>query len=1034
MVEAGERYVIFERAFMSSRLEGARAVSYPSLIGSSAAFALAALARNPESGDAPFVLAVTDGLPDADRLMDDLSLIERETGVRSLMFPPALEDDAPTAAARIRAASALGAYGIRPYPLVMVAPFAALIGGMPDARRAEAVSMKLRPGGDSPLFADVLSCLAKGGYTRTSEVSALGEYSVRGGIVDFWPPAPGGPTRAEFFGDDLESLRSFNPATQTSTGRLDEADISPVDLGGGEEKGSIVSALPERCIAVWLEYLKCPEHLPEIAAASRVVYTGEPAPAGVPVAKFQTSPLPGFAELGIESARHPEILEAQRLRLKAHLAAARKKGVLVIEDEELSGGFEIDGLAIATKSDRIFAHRRVSRAMPSKVASLSRMSGVDDIQPGELVVHASHGIGRFLGSTEIASGDTRVEVFELEYDGGRKLHVPVAHAHLLSRYVGVKGAEAKLHKLDGRRWTRERQGAEKSVMDLAARLLDVQARRAAIPGFSYDIDPPGLEMFEKAFPYEETADQTAAIAAVKADLAAPKPMDRLICGDAGYGKTEVAMRAAFIAAMNGKQVAVLAPTTVLAEQHYETFLARFDGTPIQIEAMSRFQGSETHQGTRMRLASGATDIVIGTHAILSARVRFHDLGLVIIDEEQRFGVKHKEHLKSVRTTADVLTMSATPIPRTLYMSMTGARDLSQLRTPPRERVAVETVISRDLDRTVKEAVERELGRGGQVYYLYNRVSTIESAAARIRELVPCAKIEVAHGQMPSSLLAAKMSRFAKGETNVLVCTTIIESGLDIPRANTILVDRSDRFGLAELYQIRGRVGRSSRQGYAFFLTPSEGMVDSDARERLAALKRHSGLGAGFNIALRDLELRGAGNLLGREQSGHIAAIGFQLYCQLLKRTIALFKGERVHEVVEVSLNLDFLDFSPGTADQEKGAVLPYDYVEDESPRAELHRRLAEASTMEDVLRLRREMRDRFGPLPRAAARLVKLAEFRVSCARRRVARIDVKGTRAAFYVRGSESPAFVGRLREGGPEQKLATLARMLRAIRPDGG
>lgn len=1019
-----ERFGLFERAFRATELKGARAVAYPSMTGSAAAFAMASFAREPLDGAPPFVLAVADGIPEAERLYDDLSAISEESGVRPLMMPQALEGDAQATAMRLKAVSALGAYSIKPYPLVIVAPYAALLDRLPDTERVERSTMRLKSGGTEIGFDNVLACLRSGGYTRVEEVSAMGEYSVRGGIIDFWPPGSANPARVEFFGDEIERLRFFDAATQVSVSRADSVDIAPVDVGAEGER-TLISLLPDGSTLVWLEYLKCPEGLAEIPRASRVVYTGEPPPANVPVSSFLASPLPGFAELGLESARHPEVLETQRSRLKSHLEAARRRGSLVVEDDSLSGGFEIEGLIVVTESDRVFAHRRRSRALPQRANGAARLAGVDDLKPGELVVHLEHGIGRFLGSTEIASGDGRTEVFEIEYDGGRKLYVPVAHAHLLSRYVGVKGAEVRLHKLDGRRWAHDRQDAQKSVMDLAARLLDVQARRAAMPGFSYDVNPPGLEMFESSFPYEETVDQKTAIAAVKADLAAEKPMDRLLCGDAGYGKTEVAMRAAFIAAMNGKQVALLAPTTVLAEQHYETFLARFDGTPIRIEAMSRFQGGETHRGTKARLASGATDIIIGTHAILSKSVTFHDLGLVIIDEEQRFGVKHKEHLKSLRTAADILTMSATPIPRTLYLSMTGARDLSQLRTPPRERVAVETSISRDLDRTVKEAVEYELGRGGQVYYLYNRVATIDKAASRIKELVPSAKIEVAHGQMPSQLLASKMQRFAKGEADVLVCTTIIESGLDIPRANTILIDRADRFGLAELYQIRGRVGRSSRQGFAFFLTPESGMMDSDARERLAALKRHSGLGAGFNIALRDLEIRGAGNLLGREQSGHIAAVGFQLYCQLLQRTIAMFKGEKVRDVVDVSVNVDFLDFSPGTADPVRGATLPYDYVEDETPRAELHRRLAEAATIQDVLNLKKEIRDRFGPMPPAAVRLMKLAEFRVTCARRRISRLDVRGERAIFYIAGSNTPAFVGRLRGGTPEQKLAQLSRM---------
>ena len=620
----------------------------------------------------------------------------------------------------------------------------------------------------------------------------------------------------------------------------------------------------------------------------------------------------------------------------------------------------------------------------------------------------------------------RSEVFTIEYADGGKLHVPAAHAHLLSRYVGVKGEAVRLHRLDGKRWEKDKKDAQKAVADLAAALLETQAKRETVPGFAYDVHCDGREAFDAAFPYEETADQLAAIAAIEKDLAATKPMDRLVCGDAGYGKTEVAMRAAFIAAMNGKQVAVLAPTTVLAEQHFETFTSRFDGTPIRIESCSRFQSAGTHAGTFQRLATGACDIVIGTHAILSSKICFRDLGLIIIDEEQRFGVRHKEHLKRLRATADVLTLSATPIPRTLYLSMTGARDLSLLRSPPRERVAVETRIVRDSDETIRTAIESELLRGGQVFFLHNRVSDIGRVEKRLSALLGAEsrhlpstpttirrtpRIVVAHGQMDSRTLAKKMRDFERGEYDILLSTTIVESGIDIPRANTILVDKADTFGLADLYQLRGRVGRSSKQGYAYFLLPPSGSVDSDARERLAALKRHGGLGSGFNLAVRDLELRGAGNLLGSQQSGHIAAVGFGLYCQLLQRTIALLKGEKVKAVVDVKLNLDFAN-----------PRLPYDYIEEDVQRLSLMKRFAEAQDVRVVKALKAEMKDRFGPLPPEAEEFVRIAELRVVCANAGVEHVDVKGQRAVFYRVGDPRPDKVTDLRSKTSAGRIAEL------------
>jgi len=482
------------------------------------------------------------------------------------------------------------------------------------------------------------------------------------------------------------------------------------------------------------------------------------------------------------------------------------------------------------------------------------------------------------------------------------------------------------------------------------------------------------------------------------------------------------MRAAFIAAMNGKQVAVLAPTTVLAEQHFETFTSRFDGTPIRIESMSRFQTAGTHAGTFQRLATGACDIVIGTHAILSQKTAFRDLGLIIIDEEQRFGVRHKEFLKRLRATADVLTLSATPIPRTLYLSMTGARDLSLLRSPPRERVAVDTKVVTDSDEIVRAAIEAELARGGQVFFLHNRVTTIGKIEKRLKGIAGRARIVVAHGQMDARTLARKMRDFERGEYDILLSTTIVESGIDIPRANTILVDHAEMFGLADLYQLRGRVGRSSRQGYAVFLLPSAGLVDSDARERLQALKRHGGLGSGFNLAVRDLELRGAGNLLGSQQSGHIAAVGFSLYCQLLQRTVAMMKGEKVRDIVDVKLNLDFIDLSPASENPSAAAALPYDYVEEDVQRMSFMKRFAEATDVKIVKALAAELKDRFGPLPSAAKRLVRLAELRVRCAAAGFGIVDVKGPRAIFYRIGSRDVAKVTDIRGKTPDRRLSEL------------
>jgi len=554
-----------------------------------------------------------------------------------------------------------------------------------------------------------------------------------------------------------------------------------------------------------------------------------------------------------------------------------------------------------------------------------------------------------------------------------------------------------------------------------------------VEGAAFSIEHAWLDDFEAAFPYQETNDQIKAIADVKADMAMAKPMDRLICGDAGYGKTEVAMRAAFVAVINNRQVAVLVPTTILAEQHYESFRERMAPYPFRIEVISRLHTVARRKKIIEDLNDGAVDIVIGTHALLNPAVAFKDIGLLVIDEEQRFGVKHKEHLKQARQIVDVLTMSATPIPRTLYMSMTGARDMSLLQTPPRERVAVETKVARDSDSLITNAIRQELNRKGQVFFLYNRVMTIGMMHRRIEKLVPDAVVAVAHGQMGGPELAAVMRSFEAGEIDVLLCTTIIESGLDIPRANTILIHRADRFGIAQLYQLRGRVGRSSRRGFAWLLLPEYGYVEADARQRINALKRHSGLSAGFNLALRDLEIRGSGNLLGAAQSGHIAAIGFGLYCQLLKRTIARFKGEKPPMLVDVVLDLDFIDFSPGLINQDRSACLPYDYVEDEAHRMKLHKRLAETVQVKEVRKLLREIEDRYGRAPVAAKRLFKLGELRVDAARKNLGRIEVKGDKLYLYKSGKRDPILfddhIPHVKGVLPDKRLNTILRLVRGL-----
>jgi len=1045
----------------------------PALPGAAAALTAAALAHK---APARLALAVVPGPADLERVYGDLCAFGRDSGVTPALFPQLMEEDPEIAGSRLRVIRQLrrDANPEDRHATVVVTSLQALLQPAPDPDAVEEASVHLRVGAHYP-FDALIAQLVAAGYERTVEVDAPGRLAVRGGVLDVWPPATPAPWRAEFFDTALESLRTFDPATQCSVEKGEAVWLPPCSERALATV-QLVDLLPPRAAVLWLDHdriragtLFPPEEVREPLSwerlAARVdaretwlqLFSGDPPPAKTPALGLDIAALPGLAELGAGEAHHPELLAQARQRLLDDFGRRARAGETVIvcadtagtcellarelgEDTRvqirrasLSGGFAMPGLTVAAQPDLYAVRKQALRRPAAAAARGGRVENAADLEPGDLVVHVDHGIGRFLGSTEVEVDGQRSEVFTIEYAEGAKLHVPVSHAHLLSRYVGVAGHKIKLHRLGGKRWTREKADAERAVADLAASLLDTQARRRVVEGLAFNPEPVWMNEFEASFPYQETEDQEKVIADVKHDMAASRPMDRLICGDAGYGKTEVAMRAAFIAVMNGRQVAVLVPTTVLAEQHYESFVDRMSAYPVKIEVLSRFHSAAKCKRILTDVRNGRVDIVIGTHALLGSGVDFQNLGLLIIDEEQRFGVTHKEKLKQVRQIVDVLTLSATPIPRTLYMSMTGARDMSLLQTPPRERVAVETKVARDTDAVIRGAIRQELNRGGQVYFLYNRVVTIGLMQRRLEKLVPEARIAVAHGQMPAGALARIMREFEAGEIDVLLCTTIVESGLDIPRANTILIHRADRFGIADLYQLRGRVGRSSQKGFAWLLLSEYGHVDEDARQRIAALQKHSGLGAGFNLALRDLEIRGAGNLLGAAQSGHIAAIGFGLYCQLLRRTIARLKGDAPPLLVDVDLELDFLDFSPGAISPDRSACLPYSYVEDESHRMVLHRRVAEAASAREVRALRDELADRYGKPPPAVLRLLRLAELRVRAAQKKIGRIETREGKIYLYKQRERSPLLAkGRLpilKGQDAEQRLASVFRVLEAV-----
>jgi transcription-repair coupling factor (superfamily II helicase) len=738
---------------------------------------------------------------------------------------------------------------------------------------------------------------------------------------------------------------------------------------------------------------------------------------------------------------------------------------LLIHLGSLARGFVYEpGKLVAVTDAEIFGRYKVQRPRrlksPHAVAARSALDiDFTELEEGDYVVHLQHGIGRYLGLKVLPVGSGRKtvghareaqsagqECLVIEYAAGDsdqsppKLYVPVTEAHLVSKYVGAGKARPVVNTLGGTRWAKAKAQAEEAVRDLAADLLAIQAARESKAGHAFAPDTPWQREFEGSFLYEETPDQERAILESKKDMETPRPMDRLICGDVGYGKTEVALRAAFKAVMDGKQVALLVPTTVLTQQHFNTFRERMAYYPVRMEQLSRFRSRREQQRIVEQVANGSIDIVIGTHRLLQEDISFKELGLVIIDEEQRFGVLHKEKLKRLRTLVDVLTLSATPIPRTLYLALTGARDMSTIETPPQDRLPVQTIVAKYDERLIRDAIHRELNRQGQVFYLHNRVQDIESAAVRVQTLAPSARVIVGHGQMHSDDLEEVMTRFVNGEADVLVCTTIIESGIDIPNANTIIIDRADRFGLSDLYQLRGRVGRYKHQAYAYLLLPRHAALLSDVRKRISAIRQYSSLGSGFKIAMRDLEIRGAGNLLGAEQSGHITAVGFELYCQLLKQSISTLKGEKVKPRVEVQVRLDFLALSPGEegaggsdqlsviSDQwavgstegksrkagrsEEGAdasadpksafriphsalgrapaYIPFRYISEARQRIEIYRKFAQVTDKASLDRLRRELLDRFGKLPRAMELLLQVTELKFLASDRGITSVETR--------------------------------------------
>ncbi len=875
---------------------------------------------------------------------------------------------------------------------------------------------------------EILAQLEKAGYTREAQVQGRGQFSVRGAVVDIFSWDSPRPLRTEWEDEELISLRDFDVDAQRSVQTLKTAEVSLAGPKIGSEQENAATLhdyLPKDFVTV---------KLGEDEA-------GEEDEADVQDGHRPPLHLDFFAHDFLHAARGDFILqenrrelfldhlrdwlaegwevaifcnnEGEQKRLQEILGEAR------ISDEEISflqrpilRGFVWPAGKLVVLSDaEIFGRYQTLRALRQQerlVGLRSQHQALDftEIQDGDYVVHLHHGIALYKGVTtlpnapkdavaekETPTESTGAEVLVLEFAEKSKLYVPVEQSYLVTKYVGVGKRHPSLDTLGGSRWERAKISAQKAVMDYAAQLLSVQAERDALPGHAYPPDTDWQREFEEAFVYEETEDQERSILETKRDMESTRPMDRLICGDVGFGKTEVAIRAVFKAVQEGKQAAFLVPTTILAEQHWKNLRERFASYPIRVDCMSRLQSARSQRDTIASLKDGSVDVVIGTHRILSKDIKFKDLGLVVVDEEQRFGVKQKEKFKQLFRLVDVLTLSATPIPRTLYLSLTGARDMSTIETAPPNRHPVETIVAPYDERVIREAIEREMARNGQIYFLHNRIHSIHDVAEKLQLLVPKARIVVGHGQMDSDELEDVMSRFVSGDADVLLSTTIIESGLDIPNANTIIIDRADRFGLADLYQLRGRVGRAQHKAYAYLFLPRHLMTVGDAKKRVSAIKQYSQLGAGFKIAMRDLEIRGAGNLLGTAQSGHITAVGFDLYCQLLKTAVARMKGEKPGRLVETKLQLDFLAWQEddvNAAAGKEGAFLPRKYLPESRWRMDGYRRIAEANTPEDLEKLRLEWRDRHGPWPAPVERLLLATEIKIAASEARIRVVETQ--------------------------------------------
>ncbi|MDG2383959.1 MAG: transcription-repair coupling factor [Pirellulaceae bacterium] len=859
--------------------------------------------------------------------------------------------------------------------------------------------------------------LTKNRFHATSAVELPGEFSIRGGILDVFAWDWADPVRIELFDDQIDSIRRFDVATQRSLEPLDQVEITV--LGGQQGgRGCLTDYLPMGTVCVFVE----PDQI-QAEAKHLIERTEDPSELfsytqlSKKIRQFGSIHAAGLAS-GREAVMERLPVETverfsgdiARVRQELDNVARQHQVFLIAETQaeikrlgEILAPTEVatanrlhfvigrlrSGFHLASEQVLVVSGNELFHRTPLRRASRNRagkaIESFLDLRQGDLVVHLAHGIGRYRGLQLIRKEEQVEEHLEIEFHGGTKIFVPATKIELVQKYVGARKSRPRLATIGGKNWVKQKKAAAEAVEDLAADLLELQAERESRPGISFAIDTEWQQEFDASFPYTETDDQLVSVDAIKIDMQKSRPMDRLICGDVGFGKTELAMRAAFKAIDNGYQVAMLVPTTILAEQHYHTFRERMSEFPFTIEKLSRFCSSKEQRETVAGLKEGRVDIVIGTHRLASRDVSFSNLGLLVIDEEQRFGVEVKERLKTMRSTIDVLTLSATPIPRTLHMSLTGIRDISNLETPPEDRVAVDTRVTRWSHELIRNAIMRELSRDGQVYFVHNRIHDIEALAQKLKFIVPEATIEIGHGQMPEGQLEQVMVDFVNHQFDVLLATTIVESGLDIPNANTIFIDDADRYGLADLHQLRGRVGRYKHRAYCYMLVDPDKAVNPNAARRLRAIEEFSDMGAGFSIAMRDLEIRGAGNVLGTQQSGHIAQVGYELYCQLLEAAVR--RKRNLPPKLSADVNIEL----PGAA------YIPRSYVEDIRTKIDLYRRLARSVGDDELKQLRQEFLDRFGPPPESVERLLQLTQLKTDAAFWQVSAIQIESPYLVFH-------------------------------------